>query len=347
MPIVRSVALLALVFVACGGAPDEPAGAADAVAVAQAAQPGDAAAPEAAKPIPAELPDPVARVNGEAIPRAELERALRTLESRAGEPMPLERRAEIVRGLLDQLVAVRLLAQESRARQVAVSDADVEVRFGQIRRQFPTEEAFSQALAERQITSDRLRQDLRTDLAVAELLEREVEPAVNVGDADPKVFYDQNPERFQQDEMVRASHILFRVTAEDGEAARKQARAQADEALEAVRGGADFATVARERSQDPGSAPNGGDLDFFARGQMVPAFETAAFGLQPNQISGIVESPFGLHIIKVTGRRPPQMASFQEVEGQIKEFLTQQQREEKTNAFIDALKKRGRVEILF
>jgi peptidyl-prolyl cis-trans isomerase C len=296
--------------------------------------------------VPADLPDPVARVNGDVIGRAEFERAIHTVEARAGAPVPPDRRDEILRGVLEQIVAVRLLAQASQAEHIVVTDADVEARFGQIRQQFPTEDAFTQTLGAQQMTVAKLKGDIRNDLAVSQLLEQQVGAKTKVGPTEPQEFYDRNLDRFQEGEAVRASHILIRLAPDADAAAKQKARAEVESVLKQLRAGGDFAALAKEHSQD-GSAAQGGDLDFFTRGQMVPAFEKVAFGLRDNEISDIVETQFGLHIIKVTGRRAARTLPFPEVEGQIKDFLMAQKREEATTAYVATLKTKGKVEILF
>jgi peptidyl-prolyl cis-trans isomerase C len=292
------------------------------------------------------LPDPVARINGEVVGRAELESAIEAVERQAGGPVPPEQRDEIFRGILDQMIAIRLLSQESALREIVVPDAEVDSRYAQIRQQFPTEEAFAQALAAQGITTARLKDDIRNELAVSRLLEREIEPKVSAAELDAKTFYEKNLEQFQEDEAVRASHILIRVAPDADDQVRQQARAEAENVLQQLQAGGDFAKLAQEYSQD-GSAAQGGDLDFFTRGQMVPAFATAAFALQTNELSDIVETQFGLHIIKVTDRRPPRTVPFAEVDAQIHEFLSGQEREKATTAFVEALKRKGRVEVLF
>ena len=116
--------------------------------------------------------------------------------------------------------------------------------------------------------------------------------------------------------------------------------------LKQVRSGGDFAAVARAESQDSGSAQNGGDLGFFPKGQMTPAFEEAAFNTKAGAISAVVETPFGFHIIKVHERRGPRMAPLTEVSGQIKNFLEQGQREQKLQRFVEQVKTRSKIEIL-
>jgi parvulin-like peptidyl-prolyl isomerase len=314
-------------------------------AAAPAAQSAPAQ-PPAPKPVPAQLPDVLARVNGDAVNRVEFDRALAQLQAQAGGPVPPDRRDAIYRQVLDQLVAFKLLSQEAQARKLAVPDAEVEGKVGEIRKQFPNEQAFTAALAERQITPDGLKSDIRQQLMAMKLVETDVKPTVTVGDKEINEFYQKNPERFQQPEAVHTAHILIRVPENADEATKKKARADADKAMADLRKkGADFGAVAKKYSQDS-SAVNGGDLGFVARGQTVPQFEQAAFALQPNQVSAVVETPFGFHIIKAMERRPGRSVPLEEVKAQVGEFLTQEQMQQKTNAYIEKLKAKGKVEIL-
>ncbi len=296
--------------------------------------------------MPAQLPAVLARVNGEAIEKWEFDNAVKRVEARAGGPVPQEKRDQVLRSVLDQLVAYHLLAQESRARKLEVSEADVEAQMGQARQSFPTEDAFTQGLAAQGITVDQLRQQARTGLQVQKVIEAEVASKISVPDAEVSAFYQQNLDKFKQGDSVHASHILIGVPQGATPAQKAQARTKAQAALKQVRGGADFAVVARAQSQDPGSAPNGGDLGFFPQGQMTPTFEEAAFTLKPGTVSGVVETPFGFHIIKVHERRAARTAPLAEVGGQIKEFLEQGQRETKLEQFVEQVKTKSKVEIL-
>jgi peptidyl-prolyl cis-trans isomerase C len=302
--------------------------------------------PPATKPMPAQLPNVLARVNGETIEKWEFDNAVKRVEARAGSPVPPEKRDEVYRNVLDQLVSYHLLAQESRARKLDVSDAEVDAQISQARQGFPTDDAFKQGLAAQGVTIEQLRQQARTSLAVQKVIEAEVGSKVAVQDAEVSAFYKQNLDRFKQGDTVRASHILIGVAQTATPAQKAEARAKATAALKQVKAGADFAAVARAQSQDPGSAPNGGDLGFFPKGQMTPAFEEAAFKLKPGTVSGIVETPFGFHIIKVLERRGARTAPLAEVGGQIKQFLEQGQRETKLEQFLGQVKTRSKVDIL-
>jgi len=308
-----------------------------------AAGPGEAQAP--VKPVPQQLPDVVARVNGEDVKKADFERMIKTIEARAGQPMPPERRDEIMRGALDQLVIYTLLSQESKARQIKIDESEIDQKVQQLRGQFPTQQAFDAALKERGLTLDALKHDARVDLSVTKLMDAEMGGEATATDAEAKEFYAKNPDKFQQPETVRASHILVRVDEKADAAARKKARAEIDSVLKQAKSGADFAKLAQEHSQD-GSAAQGGDLNYFPRGQMVPEFDKVAFELKPGQISGVVQTQFGYHIIKVTDRKPARTVPYEEASAQIKQFLTEQKKQQHADTFIAGLKKKSKIEVL-
>lgn len=141
---------------------------------------------------------------------------------------------------------------------------------------------------------------------------------ISVSDADIKSYYEQNAKRFTDEEQRRASHILIKADKNASEAEKKSAKEKAEKILAQVRKNpGDFAKLAKEYSQDPGSAERGGDLDFFGKGMMVPPFEEAAFKLKQGEISDVVQSDFGYHIIQLTGVKPAKEKSLEEVKGQI------------------------------
>jgi peptidyl-prolyl cis-trans isomerase C len=299
-----------------------------------------------AKPVPAQLPDVLARVNGESITKADFEKAVQNIEQRAGGPVPPDQRDRIYRGILDQLVGEKLLLQETKTRKVDVPEAEIDARVAEIRKQFPTEDAFKQLLTEQHLTLDQLKADARQDMAVNKMLDAELASKVAVSPEDVQGFYNQNPQYFQQGEKVRASHILITVPKEADAATKAQARAKADDLLKQARGGQDFAALAKANSQDPGSAQNGGDLGLFGKGEMVPQFDAVAFSQKPGTISDVVETDFGFHIIKVAEKQPPSAVPLDQAKGQIQQYLEQQKRQQQMQAFVDSLKAKGKVEIL-
>jgi peptidyl-prolyl cis-trans isomerase C len=298
-----------------------------------------------AKPMPAQLPAVLARVNGEAVTKVEFDRLIKSMEMRANQSIPAERRDEILRQALDQLVTYAVLTQETRARKVMVTAEEVDSNIKQMRAQFPSEEEFKKALDARGMTLEKLKSDTRIDMTINKMVETEVSSQAAPSDAEIRAFYDKNPDKFKQDESVRASHILFRVDENADAATKKKVMEQAQAVLKEARGGADFAELAKKHSAD-GSAQQGGDLNYFTHGQMVPPFDQAAFALKPGEISDIVTTQFGYHIIKVTDRKPATAVPFDQVSGRIKDFLAEQQKQQKAEAFIQSLKQKAKIEVL-
>jgi peptidyl-prolyl cis-trans isomerase D len=153
-----------------------------------------------------------------------------------------------------------------------------------------------------------------------------VRKTIRLNEADVRSYYEQNVARLSGPEERRASHILISVAKDAPADERQQARAKAEELLvQARKAPESFAQLAKKHSQDPGSAPNGGDLDYFGRGAMVKPFEDAAFALKKGEISGVVESDFGFHIIRVTDIKAPKQKSFAELRASLEEDLKNQQ----------------------
>lgn len=318
--------------------PAEQAGAAPPAGALLGAQPP--------KPVPAQLPDVVAHVNGENVTKLDFERAIAAIEARNGGPVPTEQRDQIFRSVLDQVIAYRLLVQESRARKLSADEADIEAQLTQIQGQFPSEDAFKQMLTSRKTTLEQMRSDLRQDLIVQKMIENEVAPKSAVTPAQVTDFYTKNPDQFKQPERVRASHILIMVAKDADAAAKTQARTKAADILKDVKAGKDFAALAKQHSQDPGSAQNGGDLGFFQPGQMVGPFNDVAFTLAPGDISDLVETEFGFHIIKVAEKQTPRTVPLEEVRQRLEQYLERQNRQQQTDAFVNGLKTKGKIDIL-
>jgi peptidyl-prolyl cis-trans isomerase C len=341
-----------LILAACSRSTAAPAksqaapAAAPASAPALAPQQGAAPQAPAIKPVPAQLPEVVARVNGETINKTDLENAVRSLEGRAGGPVPADQRDRVYRGVLDDMIGYKLLVQEAKARKIAVPDADVEAQVAQVRSRFQSDEQFQQALAAQKMTLAAVRDDARSEMSVEKLVEGEIAGKIAVKADAITDFYQKNQDKFQQGPRVRASHILIGIPQNADAATKQQAKSKAEALLKDLKGGKDFAEAAKANSQDPGSAQNGGDLGYFEQGQMVPPFEQAAFALKPGQMSEVVETQFGYHIIKVAEKQDSRVVPLDEAKQQIEQYLTQQNRQAQTELFVNALKAKAKIEIL-
>jgi peptidyl-prolyl cis-trans isomerase C len=244
------------------------------------------------------------------------------------------------------MIGYKLLIQEAAARKIVVPDADIEAQIAQIRGQFPNQQQFEQAMAAQKMTLQDIRDDARREISVEKLVEGEIAAKIDVKPEAVNDFYQKNQDKFQQGESVRASHILITVPQGADAIAKAAAKAKAEGILKDLKAGKDFAAAAKENSQDPGSAVQGGDLGFFQKGQMVPPFEQAAFTLKPGQLSDLVETQFGYHIIKVAEKKEARVVPLDEAKPQIEQYLKEQNRHAETETFVNALKAKAKIEIL-
>jgi peptidyl-prolyl cis-trans isomerase C len=313
-----------------------------------AAEPAAAQAPAqapAAKPVPPQLPEIVARVNGEAISGKDLDDAVKAVAGRAG-PIPPDERDRVYRGVLDNMIGYRLIIQEAKARKIAVPDAELDAQVAQIRAQFPSEAQFQQALTAQKTTLEAVRSDTRDEMSAEKLVESAIADKVAVKPETVTDFYQKNQDKFQQGPRVRASHILIGIPQNADAATKQQAKAKAEALLKDLKSGKDFAATAKANSQDPGSAPSGGDLGYFEQGQMVPPFEQAAFALKTGEMSEIVETQFGYHIIKLADKQDSRVVPLDEAKQQIEQYLTEQNRHAQTELFVNGLKAKAKIEVL-
>ena len=333
-----ALAVSSLPLAACQKTPAaEPAAAAEAPAAPKAQT------PPPPQPMPAVLPEVLARVNGEPVTKIDFERLLKNMELNQG-PIPAPRRDEILRAALDQLITYQVMKQEAAARKVAVTDADLDSRVKQMQGKM-NDEQFTKALADRSTTAEQLRADARVDMMIDKMMEGELSSIAAATEPEAKAFYDQNPDKFKQGEAIRASHILVMVKSDADDPTKAKARAKIDDLLKRVKAGEDFSKLARENSDD-GSKDQGGDLGFFSKGQMVPAFDQAAFALKPGEVSEVVTTQFGHHIIKLVERKDATVVPYDKVQPQILEFLSNQKKRERVNGFVEDAKKRAKIEVL-
>lgn len=291
----------------------------------------------------------VARVNGTEIKRKELDAAVQAYTfqmARRGRPLPPGQGASVERDILDELIGRELLRQEGSKHIPADIDKKVQEEIDQVTTQVGGEEQLKKTLAETGITMDEYTKRVRDNVIIRGAIESAVDKEVKIAPGDVQAYYDKNPDQFKQPEMVRASHILIRCTPDATDEVKKEKRTQIDSVRALVKGGEKFADVAKKFSEDPGSAANGGDLGFFGRGQMVPEFDTAAFSLKTNEVSDVITTQFGYHVLVVTGHKPAQTIPFDQVKDDLAKFLKQRKGNDVTRDQVASLRKAAKVEVL-
>lgn len=175
-------------------------------------------------------------------------------------------------------------------------------------------------------------------------LQNEVAGKISVSEQEINTYYEEHKKEFIKPEMVKARHILIKIDKTASEEEKKKAQEKAQDILMKIKAGEDFAKLATEFSDDTLSATKGGDLGFFTRSRMVPSFEDAAFALKPGEISDIVKTPFGYHIIKVDDRKDAEVEPYDAVKENIKQKLIQERTQSTISEFIDKAVKDAGVE---
>lgn len=290
----------------------------------------------------------VAVVNGTVIKQAEfdseLNRVLERLQRTGRIPNDLER-SQIKKQVLENLIARELLYQESQKKGIKVDQKEIEAQITALKGRFPSEVEFKNALSTANLTEADLRFQFERDVAIRKLLDDQIGGKSTVSEKESRAYYDGNLESFKKPEQVRASHILIKVDPGADEAKKAEARTKIESLQAKLKNGEDFGALAKEYSEGP-SGPKGGDLGFFGRGQMVKPFEETAFSMKPGQVSGMVETRFGYHLIMVTERTPESTLSYEEVKDRLEQYLKQQKAQAEIAAYVETLKSKAKIERL-
>ena len=308
---------------------------------------GTNASPEAT--MKALFGDPVvAQGTGFQIKRSELDQVVSGAKANAaaqGQQLP----PEFEVGVLNQLVTIQLLLQKATDADRAAGKVDADLQYTNLLKRFGSSEAFERQLTAVGMTVGDLRAKASQEAVAKAALKRELN--ITVTDDDAKDYYTKHPADFEQPELAHVRHILLMTM----DPATKSPlltntiaakRKQIDDLRSKVLAGGDFAALAKEFSEDPGSKENGGELPEFPRGQMVPEFEAAAFALSKDQISDIVTTAYGFHIIKMLDKTAAKKIEYATVAADIKEALARQKISKLAPDFVKKLRADSKLEIL-
>ena len=252
-----------------------------------------------------------------------------------------------VQQIMPQLVGIEIAKAYAEENNMTVSDKEVDQEISKIKEQvgeqarssgqnLSDQKAYEQALEQNNITEEELREDIRENLPVQKVQEK-VTGNAEPSDEEIQKFYEKNKEaQFTTPEQRCARHILF----------NKDQKQKAEDVEKQLEDGADFAKLAKENSQDPGSAEKGGDLGCLGKGETVPEFEKATFEAEQGEIVGPVKTDFGYHIIEVTDAKPEQTRPLSEVESQIRSQLSTEEQSEAFSKWLEEQKKQRDVEYL-
>jgi peptidyl-prolyl cis-trans isomerase C len=287
-------------------------------------------------------------VNGHDIYESRIEQELKPQLERMSRQMPpalIEQNKKRLRTqTLERVIVEKLLDEQIKKADVTVTEEEVNNQLKQMasQQQPPLSmEDFKTMIEAYGKSFDEVKQRIKRGLSYQKLLEAKWADKIDVTEEDAQKYYSENKRQFETPEQVRASHILIQSDTADPNSDPNQAKAKAKEKtedlLKQIKEGADFAELAKANSTCP-SAAKGGDLDFFTRGRMVAPFEKAAFKLDVGQVSDIVETRFGYHIIKVTDKKQATTKTFEQAKDDIINTLTQTKQGEFAKTYIESLK---------
>ena len=288
--------------------------------------------------------DKVAVVNGAVITRTDFDRAVSFAKQRAlqtGKPVD---DAQLNRGVLEQLIGTALLYQESKKEGIKVDQKAVDERLEQWKKQFPNEEEYKKAMSNANLSVPQMKQDITKGMTIEKFIVERFVDKTTVPEKEIKAYYESRLNLFKQPEQVKASHILIKVDPKAKESEKEDALKKIRDIQKKQVKGDDFAKLAKEYSQGPSNA-KGGDLGYFKRGQMVPAFEEVAFKLKPGEVSDIVKTRFGYHLIKVVDKKPESTVPYEEIKDRLGQYLKQEKVQKEIKQLVEKLRKEAKVEM--
>jgi len=291
----------------------------------------------------------VAVVNNDVITLSELEEAgKRLFEQVQQSSLPAEREEKLQkarREVLDQLIENKLLEQEVKNRKVEVAERDVDAAVQQIMQQNQaSENELKEMLAKEGITLSIYRRRIHDELVKMRLINREIRSKIVIKEEDLRKNYQDNLAKFTDPAEVKVQQVFFVIPQLATEERVASIRKEALSILERARKGEDFAELAGKYSQGP-EAREGGVLGFFKHNELRPELEESAFKLRIGEVSGVIKTPEGFHILRVLERKGGEPKPFAEVESQIRDELMQAESEKQFQEWMKALKKKAYIEI--
>ncbi len=287
----------------------------------------------------------MAEVNGSVITKADFDSEMSRVNGRlqsAGQTPSNSQMEEIRKEVLKTLIDRELLIQESAKKKITVDDSSVTEQIEELKKRFPDDAKYKEWLLTIGFSEEELSSRVKEEMAIKQLIEKEIIGKIVVSEKEAKDYYDSNPESFRQAEKVQASHILISFDQKADASSKEAARKKIEEIEGRLKKGEDFSALAKEFSECP-SSERGGDLGYFERGQMVKPFEDAAFALEPGKVSGIVETQFGYHLIKTVDKKAASVIPFSDINEKLQQYLKNEKVKQETPVYLSNLKAKAEV----
>lgn len=290
-----------------------------------------------------------ATVNDEVITNRELDReyarAVSEVEKRSGAPSAEAAKA-LRKEVLNSLINRKLINDKIRELKIVISEEEVRQAIEEIKKQNNlSQEGLVAALLSQGTTFDQYKAQMKEQLERLRLMSQEVKAKIQVSEAEVREYYDKNQALYSELPSYRARHIFFKVPEKASSDEIKKIMKKAMEVIAEARSTSDFAALAKKYSDDPNAAKDGGDLGTFKKGDMLPEIENAVIGMKPGEVSDIVSTPAGFHIIKLEEKIPAKVKPFETVKAAIDDLLYRKKSEERFNQWVDELRKNAAVDI--
>ena len=295
------------------------------------------------------LPKVVAQVNGENISgeviSRELKKAAQQYKKR-GMPLNADQEKSAAKKLIDDEIGRALLVLKAKESGINITKEMMDKRIKEVKAKFRSDAIFEHKLADMGLTLDQYKAELETDLYMDQIIKKDVESKIQVPEKEALDYYEKNKNKFTSPEKVRASIILLKFNPTKGKAGEQKILKKFESILEQLRNGTDFSAMAKKFSQDS-LASKGGDLGYFTRKQMLPAFSDRAFKMKKGEISNIFRTGHGFHVLKVTDKKPAGTSPFEKEKENIKSFLIKKKSSKATKDYIKALKAQANIKTYF
>jgi peptidyl-prolyl cis-trans isomerase SurA len=290
----------------------------------------------------------VAIVNDEIITLYEVNHEARPIirESEKKAPLDDAERSRIRHAVLDSLVEKKLVEQKIKELNINISEDEVRQAIEDVKRQNNlTQEGLVKALAGQGLSYDQYQSQLREQLEKLKLVSMEVRSRIQVGATEIRVYYDANQDKYREEDTFRARHIFFKTNEKAPPDEIKHTMTTALFVLAEARSGKDFAELAKKYSEDPAARKDGGDLGSFKKGDMQPELEQAILALKPGEVSELVYTSLGFHLIKLEERIKGKLKPFESVKSEIEETLYRKKSEERFSKWAKELRSKANIEL--
>jgi peptidyl-prolyl cis-trans isomerase C len=256
--------------------------------------------------------------------------------------LPPDELKEIATHTLEELINRELLFQESQRLGIRIEPQIVNQQYDLMKKMYPDKKAFADKLSAVNLTEKEMKSEVERGLIIRRLIQEKVVIRAQTPEEESLAFYEKNKGQFKQPEMVRAQHILFSFSPDSSSEQKQEAREAIEKIQKRVKRGESFSELAKKFSNDP-NGKNGGELGYFDKDKMVEPFSRAAFALEINGVSDIVETEYGFHLIKVLDKKPERIPAFEEIKEDIAQLIVQKKIANGIKSYIQILRDKAKI----